>query len=491
MQNFLSKTQEALAQIAACRELYKNKVPRLMGESPQLESCGIKVDISRQRISHKELSGLYDMAANIGLIQKHREMIEGKEVNPSENRVALHTLLRDPGSDLPQAKLVQETLDKMRKFSYEVRQGMRRGSSGERFTDIINVGIGGSYAGPHLVYDACQDSRSSDINVHWVSNVDGWVLANLLSKLSASNTLVIVSSKSFDTAETLMNAKTILTWFRDQGIEGKDLEKHFVVCSSNPSAGNRIGVPGAIRFSLWDWVGGRFSVWGATGLPVVIALGPTTFDELLRGAHQMDLNSLETDPAKNLPMNLALISIWNSIALDASSFCFLPYEHRLARMIQWLQQLQMESLGKSRLLNGELATFPTGRIVWGGLGNDAQHTFFQCLRQGTARTAIDILWAEKPSHSLTEHHDFLLANAKAQANVLVAEDEDSLSMNAVTVLKVADISPFSLGALMSMYEHKTTMLGNLYGINPFDQPGVELGKKLAREIIENERNPNV
>ncbi len=487
MPEFLSKTQDGLAQIAAYQDQYRDSAPKLLGGDHTLEACGVKVDISRQRINEEQLKRLYQIAEDIHLIERHRNMMQGVQVNPTEKRAALHTVLRDPESKLPQAQEVRKNLDEMRKFSYEVRQGLWRGSTGERITDVINVGIGGSFAGPHFVYDACQDMNTSSIKVHWVSNVDGWVLVNLLSQLTANKTLVIVSSKSFGTAETLLNAETILNWFKQQGIDGKDLLKHFVVVSSNGKAGEKIGVPEAKRFPIWDWVGGRFSVWSATGLPLMIALGPTHFDELLRGAHQMDVHSIEAAPEKNLPLNLAMLSIWNSIALNAGTLCFLPYEHRLRHMIQWLQQLQMESLGKSRLVNGELTFFPTGRIVWGGLGNDAQHTFFQCLRQGVARTAIDILWAERPAHSLTVHHDFLLANAKAQANVLVTDDEDSLSVNTVNVIRVRDISPYSLGALMAMYEHKTTMLGNIFGINPFDQPGVELGKRLARELMEEEQ----
>mgnify|MGYP002754348448 FL=1 len=487
MPEFLSKTQAGLAEISAYSDEYEKNPPKLLGGDHTLEACGVKVDISRQRLNEDELKHLYRIAEDVHLVERHRNMMQGKQVNSSEKRAALHTLLRDPESSLPQAEAVRKNLDEMRKFAYEIRQGLWRGTTGQRITDVINVGIGGSFAGPHFVYDACQDMNTSSIAVHWVSNVDGWVLVNLLSKLSASTTLVIVSSKSFGTAETLLNAETIRNWFIQQGIEGEELCKHFVVVSSNEKAGEKIGVPCARRFPIWDWVGGRFSVWSATGLPLMIALGPTHFDEFLRGAHQMDMHSIESEPEKNLPLTLALLSIWNSIALNAGTLCFLPYEHRLRHMIQWLQQLQMESLGKSRLTNGELTFFPTGRIVWGGLGNDAQHTFFQCLRQGVARTAIDILWADRPAHSLTVHHDFLLANAKAQANVLVTEDDDSLAMNTVNVIRVRDISPYSLGAVMAMYEHKTTMLGNLFGINPFDQPGVELGKRLARDIMNEEQ----
>ncbi len=481
MQKCLSKLQEPLAKVAAYKERYKDKAPEILGDAPALGCCDITVDISRQRINKEELACLYKVAAEASVIQKHKDMLAGNVVNESEKRRALHSLLRDPLSKLPEAKEVQETLAAMRKFATQVRTGKWKGASGKKITDVINVGIGGSFAGPFLVWEACKDYHKKDLNLHWISNVDGWVLENLLAKLKPARTLVIVSSKSFGTAETILNTATILDWFEAHEIEGADLEKHFVVCSTNKQGGEKIGVPGAKVFPFWDFVGGRFSVWSSIGLPVMVAIGPAKFNELLKGAHQMDLNSVAA-PEENIPLNLALLEIWNSIALGATSLCVLPYEQRLEHIIQWLQQLEMESLGKSLLLDGTLTQFPTSGVVWGGAGNDSQHAFFQCLRQGTGRTAIDIIYALNPS-GFEVHHKFLLANANAQADALVTIDKDSKSANSVSVIKLSDITPFTVGALLAMYEHKTTMIGNLLGINPFDQPGVELGKRLARELM--------
>jgi glucose-6-phosphate isomerase len=243
-----------------------------------------------------------------------------------------------------------------------------------------------------------------------------------------------------------------------------------------------LGVPGDDQFHLWDWVGGRFSVWSAIGLPAMLALGPLRFDEFLTGGHAMDRHALEAPIPANLPATLALLAFWNVAVLQTTSECLLPYDDRLRAMVTWLQQLEMESLGKSRTAAGTPVTLPTVQPVWGGVGTDAQHTFFQALRQGTLRTAVDILLVERPHHPYAEHHRVLLANARAQAEALVADDPASQAVNAVSLLQLEELSPTTLGALMALYEHKTTMLATLLGLNAFDQPGVELGKTLARQL---------
>ena len=259
------------------------------------------------------------------------------------------------------------------------------------------------------------------------------------------------------------------------------LAQHMVVVSAKPGAALTLGVPDANQFHLWDWVGGRFSVWSAIGLPALLALGPARFDEFLAGGHAMDRHALDSPLEANLPATLALLAFWNIAVLQTTSECLLPYDDRLRGMVTWLQQLEMESLGKSRAADGGWVSLPTIQPVWGGVGTDAQHTFFQALRQGTLRTAIDIVLVERPQHDYAEHHRVLLANARAQAEALVLHDPDSQSVNAVSVLELRDLSPATLGALMALYEHKTTMLATLLGLNAFDQPGVELGKTLARQ----------
>ena len=257
---------------------------------------------------------------------------------------------------------------------------------------------------------------------------------------------------------------------------GAALARHMVVVSAKADAATSLGLPATNQFSLWDWVGGRFSVWSAIGLPAMLSIGPERFDEFLAGGHAMDRHSIDAPLEANLPATLALLALWNALVLQTSSLCLLPYDDRLRGMVTWLQQLEMESLGKSRSLNGDVVAMPTSPVIWGGVGTDAQHTFFQALRQGTLRTAIDIVVIDRAQHAYPEHHRALVANARAQAEALVAADPDSRSLNAVSVLQLDALTPATLGSLLALYEHKTTMLATLLGINAFDQPGVELGK---------------
>jgi glucose-6-phosphate isomerase len=315
-----------------------------------------------------------------------------------------------------------------------------------------------------------------------LSNVDGHAVARLLPRLNPATTLAVVSSKSFSTRETLLNAEAVRAWLAGVGVRDAALAQHMVVVSAKPGAALTLGLPDANQFHLWDWVGGRFSVWSAIGLPAMLALGPARFDEFLTGGHAMDRHALETPIATNLPATLALLAFWNVAVLQTTSECFLPYDDRLRGMVTWLQQLEMESLGKSCTTAGTPVLLPTAQPVWGGVGTDAQHTFFQALRQGTLRTAVDIVLVDRPHHGYAEHHRVLLANARAQAEALVAHDPASQAVNAVSLLQLGELSPSTLGALMALYEHKTTMLATLLGLNAFDQPGVEMGKTLARQL---------
>ncbi len=356
---------------------------------------------------------------------------------------------------------------------------------GDRITDLINIGIGGSDAGPRLVCQALQHVADGP-RVHFVSNVDGSVLARLLPQLEPTRTLAIVSSKSFSTRETLLNASAVRSWMEAGGISGSGLSQHMVAVSAKEGAAELLGLPPDNQFLLWDWVGGRFSVWGAIGLPALLSLGPDRFDALLEGARAMDRHALETPLEGNLPATMALLEIWNSAVLQMPTLCVLAYDDRLAPMLSWLQQLQMESLGKSRRVDGALSDIPTGPVVWGGVGTDAQHTFLQLLRQGTARTAVDVICVENPDHGYVENHKVLVANARAQVEALVAVDADSLAANAVSLISVDRLTPERLGSLMALYEHKVVMEAALLGINAFDQPGVELAKAVARRIERDE-----
>ena len=456
----------------------------LAGTKP-LAACGITLDFSRQRLDAAALQLLRRLAAGLDVIGAHRAMVRGDVVNASEQRPALHTALRSPAdSDLagPPAirHAVHAELDRLRAFAERIRSGAWRGAGGQAITDVINIGIGGSDSGPRLLCDALAELADGP-RVHFLSNVDGHRVARLLPRLDPATTLAVVSSKSFSTRETLLNAEAVRTWLAKAGINDAALAQHMVVVSAKPRAAAVLGVPEDNQFHLWDWVGGRFSVWSAIGLPALLALGPARFDEFLAGGHAMDRHALDSPLEANLPATLALLAFWNIAVLQTTSECLLPYDDRLRGMVTWLQQLEMESLGKSRGADGGWVSLPTTQPVWGGVGTDAQHTFFQALRQGTSRTAIDLVLVERPQHAYAEHHRVLLANARAQAEALVLQDPDSQAVNAVSVLELRDLSPATLGTLMALYEHKTTMLATLLGLNAFDQPGVELGKTLARQ----------
>jgi glucose-6-phosphate isomerase len=446
----------------------------------------LSLDIGRQRIDAAALDELRRWGERRGLPAAQRAMVTGQPVNASEGRFALHTALREPPEDglgaPPWAQAeVQAERARLQEFAEAVRSGEWRGASGRTITDVINLGIGGSDSGPRLVCDALAEHIDGP-RPHFVANVDGHVLARLLPRLDPATTLVIVSSKSFSTRETLLNARSTLQWLEAAGVRGEGLARHVVTVSARADAAQMLGVPQAPSFRLWDWVGGRFSLWSAIGLPVLLALGPQRFDELLGGARDMDRHALEAPLAANLPATLALLAWWNAVVLGTTSHCLLPYDERLRHMVIWLQQLAMESLGKSRGTDGRMVEVPTVQPVWGGVGTDAQHTFFQALRQGTLRSAIDLVAVREPEHPFAEHHRVLLANAHAQAEALVAEDEDSLALNAVSVIELERLTPAALGALLALYEHATTMQATLLGINAFDQPGVELGKQLAQAM---------
>lgn len=442
-------------------------------------ACGIKLDLSRQRMTGEDLTGLLELARGRGLLEAHRAMVAGAIVNKAENRAALHTSLRAFSPDAPRYEEVLAERERLFSFARRVREGRWRGCRGDRITDVINIGIGGSSMGPHAVWHALR-TANPDLRLHFLSSVDGVLLERILAVCNPRSTLVIVSSKSFTTREAQVNATAVDQWLLDNGIVGADRSRHMVVASANPEAAEMMCLPPENAFRLWSWVGGRFSVWSAVGLPVILALGPESFTEFLMGANEMDRHSVAEPAERNLPALLALVEWWNATRLGVSSHCLLPYDERLRGLVPWLQQLEMESLGKTHGPDGRLVEGMTGLAVWGSNGNEGQHSFYQWLRDGTGRTSIDLVWSEMPGHRYAEHYRVLLANARAQAEALVARDPGSPWFNAVSTIVLDAVTPRRLGALMAMYEHKTTMLGHLFGLNPFDQPGVELGKRLSR-----------
>lgn len=444
------------------------------------EACGLRLDIGRQRLTQEDLQRLIAFAKDRRLMESHLAMMQGKEVNTTEHRAALHTSLRSPDPSAPHFAEVQKAREKMYAFARGIRSGQITGCRGETFTDIINVGIGGSEVGPKALYHAFR-AVNPPIRVHFLPGADGITFDRIVGPLDPFRTLIIVSSKSFHTRETLVNAAELDKWLAGAGIAGTDRARHVVIASANEQAPSILGLPEENLFPMWDWVGGRFSVWGSVGLADVIALGPEVFNEFLAGAYEMDCHVARTPLERNLSALICLISYWNATRLGIMLQCVLPYDERLRVFVAWEQQLEMESLGKTRAADGTPIVGYTGQGVWGGHGDESQHSFYQWLREGTGRTSVDMIWCEKPGHKHLEQHRVLTANARAQAEALVTRDPLSPYFNGVTTIAIDELSPRRLGALMAMYEHKTTMLGTLFGINPFDQPGVEYGKKLSLE----------
>lgn len=441
----------------------------------QITACGIHADFSRQIDSIDDVLALYKEDA-----QKAQAFLEsvmrGDTVNTSENRPALHTLLRAEKSSNPYFAEVFDERSRMLRFASDVREGVFRGCRNHRITDIINIGIGGSESGVKAVYHALRKPCPS-MRLHFLAAADGVLLDRVLSELNPFTTLAVISSKSFTTQETLINAAAVDQWLLENGITAADRARHLVTVSANPKAADEMCLPPENAFKLWPWVGGRFSVWGSVGLPLAIALGTETFREFLHGAADMDAHALHAPATENLPLMTALYARHNRLRHDARSLCVLPYDERLRIFVDWLQQLEMESLCKE-------GKTPTGQALWGACGNDGQHSFYQWLREGTDNTCIDVIWSELPGHRHAEHHRALLSNAQAQAQALVSRSEGAGFKNALTTMAVDSLSPRRLGSLMALYEHKTALLGSLCRVNPFDQPGVELGKALCRKLLE-------
>lgn len=449
--------------------------------SKQFKSCGISVDITRHRLIPPEKKHLIALGEEKGLLSAHKRMVSGEAVNVSEQRAALHTSLRAFSPEAPKYEEVRTERERMFEFASKVRSGEWKGCRGLPIKSVINIGIGGSAVGPQCVWQALRPVRP-DLSLHFLSAVDGVLLERILAECDAQSTLVIVSSKSFTTRKTMVNADAVDQWLLENGIVGTDRAKHVVVVSANPKAAEMFGLPKENLFRFWDWVGGRFSVWGAIGLPVLLGIGEEAFTEFLRGAEEMDRHSVTAPLEANLPALLALLEYRNAVELGIGSLCVLPYDERLNMLVPWLQQLEMESLGKTRHSEGEATTQHTGLAVWGGNGDEAQHSFGQWLREGTDNTAIDVIWTEQPGHKFDSQYRCLISNAKAQCEALVTRPDSSDQFNVLTAISLDSLSPRRLGALMALYEHKTTMLGSLFGVNAFDQPGVEYGKTLSRQV---------
>ncbi|MDK4708680.1 glucose-6-phosphate isomerase [Kingella negevensis] len=493
------------------REMFEKDPAR--AERYWLEVGGVHVDFSKNRINDTILANLVDLAKQSGLQEHMQQMFNGEKINQTENRAVLHVALRNrsnrpikvDGQDvMPE---VNSVLKRMGEFAHAVRSGEWLGYTNQVITDVVNIGIGGSDLGPYMMCTALEDFGHPRLNMHFVSNVDGAQLRDTLEKVHPETTLFIIASKTFTTQETLTNAQTARKWFLKEGSE-KDIAKHFVAVSTNKKAVAEFGIDTDHMFEFWDWVGGRYSLWSAIGLPIMLYLGEENFIEMLEGAHEMDNHFINTPLEKNLPALLGLVGIWYINFYGGGSQVIAPYDQHLHRLPRFIQQLDMESNGKQVQMDGTPVQTETGPIIWGETGINGQHAFFQLLHQGTHVTPIDLIASLEKRSNLPGHHEILLSNVFAQAEAFMrgktpeearaelqaqgvsADRIDALvshktfSGNRPTNMILLDrLNPRNLGSLIAMYEHKVFTQGVVWGINSFDQWGVELGKQLAKTIL--------
>ncbi|HHN7187776.1 TPA: glucose-6-phosphate isomerase [Escherichia coli] len=471
------------------------------------------VDYSKNRITEETLAKLQDLAKECDLAGAIKSMFSGEKINRTENRAVLHVALRNrsntpilvDGKDvMPEVNAV---LEKMKTFSEAIISGEWKGYTGKAITDVVNIGIGGSDLGPYMVTEALRPYKNH-LNMHFVSNVDGTHIAEVLKKVNPETTLFLVASKTFTTQETMTNAHSARDWFLKAAGDEKHVAKHFAALSTNAKAVGEFGIDTANMFEFWDWVGGRYSLWSAIGLSIVLSIGFDNFVELLSGAHAMDKHFSTTPAEKNLPVLLALIGIWYNNFFGAETEAILPYDQYMHRFAAYFQQGNMESNGKYVDRNGNVVDYQTGPIIWGEPGTNGQHAFYQLIHQGTKMVPCDFIAPAITHNPLSDHHQKLLSNFFAQTEALafgksreVVEQEyrdqgkDPATLDYVLPFKVfegnrptnsillREITPFSLGALIALYEHKIFTQGVILNIFTFDQWGVELGKQLANRIL--------
>jgi len=471
------------------------------------------LDYSKNLVTEDTMEKLFALAKECDVESWRSKMFSGEKINKTEERAVLHTALRNSkknhimvdGENITEC--VELSLVKMKKFTESVRQGKWKGYSGKRITDVVNIGVGGSNLGPQMVTEALKQYSDNSVNVHYVSNVDGTQIANILKPLNPESVLFIISSKTFTTVETMTNAKTAIKWLTASSFDEKAISKHFIAVTSNTKNAMDVGIDASNIFDMWDWVGGRFSLWSAIGLPIALDLGFDKFIELLDGAEDMDQHFLSTPVQQNAPIILALLSVWNCTFLGAKSQAILPYDQTLHMFSAYMQQAEMESNGKSVSWNGEDINYPTVPSIWGELGINGQHAFYQYLHQSNNIVPADFIGSVKSVTPVKGHHETLMANFFAQTQALmlgVNEDQVRTDLEAkgrtkqyidkvaphkvhkgnrpTNTILMKQISPRSLGSLIALYEHKIFVQGIILKICSFDQWGVELGKGLANKI---------
>jgi glucose-6-phosphate isomerase len=492
------------------RQLFRDDPRRF--EHLSVTELDFLYDFTRQRVTPDTIALLVRLAKDCGLEERIRALFAGEHVNNTERRAAMHMALRN-GSGRPievdgrdVMPEVRQELAKMREFVTGVHEGRITGTKGGRFTDVVNIGIGGSDLGIVMATEALGRYRNRAIRLHCVSNIDGVELAEVMESVNPATTLFVICSKTFTTLETLSNANAARAWLAGELGEAA-VAKHFVAVSTNHKAMDAFGIAPESRFTMWDWVGGRYSLWSAVGLSIALALGMPLFELLLAGGHDMDEHFRTAPFERNLPVLMGLIGVWNGNFLGHDSLAVLPYDRRLHRFSAYLQQLEMESNGKSVTRDGRPVDYATGNVVWGEPGNNAQHSFFQLLHQGTARAALDFIAPVHGSSRFTRNQDLALANCFAQAEAFafgqtaeqVRQDLQKKGMPPAEIerlvphkvhagnrpsslILVPRLGPRTLGKLIAWYEHKVYVQSVLWDVNPFDQWGVELGKKLATSM---------
>ncbi|MFS2016786.1 glucose-6-phosphate isomerase [Massilia sp. CT11-108] len=491
------------------RDLFAQDPQRF--ERLSAEAAGLFLDYSKNRLDGRTLALLANLARERGVEQLRDAMFAGDKINLTEQRAVLHTALRAPkdkqitvdGQDITAD--VHDVLARVKTFSDAVRNGSWLGHTGKEITDIVNIGIGGSDLGPKMVCLALRQFAHPRLTMHFVSNVDGHDMDAALARVNPETTLFIIASKTFTTAETMMNANTARSWFLKHASE-EALARHFVAVSTNVEAIKKFGIDPDNMFPFWDWVGGRYSVWSAIGLPVALCVGYGYFADFLAGAHALDEHFRTAPIEQNLPMILALVGFWNREFLGCPSVSIAPYHQDLNRFPAYLQQLDMESNGKRVTRAGDTITdYATGPVIWGDVGTNGQHAYFQLLHQGTDVTPMDFIAALRPAHEFQNHHAALLANCFAQSEAFMkgkTADEvrqDLAGQDAAEIERLVPhktfpgnrpsntilmeyLTPATLGALIALYEHKVFVQGAIWDVNSYDQWGVELGKVLAKKI---------
>ena len=488
----------------------------LRAQRLQLLAAGLRLDARHQAVTPEVLDALLELASDCQIGPQAQALCRGEPINATEGRAVLHPALRGGAMHAPpwgadQAQRIEAELHRFLSAAERIRNGLWVGHEGQRITDVVNLGIGGSDLGPRMAVAALEHLASAQVRVHFVSNPDAWALHRVLRTLDAARTVFIVQSKTFSTQETLTLAASARRWLHEHGLQTPaEQAPHLIAVTAAPAVAAQQGYLPQHTYTFWDWVGGRYSVWSAIGLPLAIAVGPLAFREFLQGGHAMDLHFWNAKPQHNMPLLLALLGIWNRNFLHCPSHMLAPYPSRLDAFTRFVQQMDMESNGKSTHLDGNTVQIDTGPIVWGGLGIDGQHAYFQLLHQGRHRVPVDFIGVEREDTPLplaAEHHRVVLLNQRAQALALAvgrdrADTEAELRAGGMpehqvqrllphrtfagnvpsNTLWLPALTPHTLGALVALYEHKVFCQAAIWGINPYDQWGVELGKTLAKAM---------